>query len=95
MKNHSTCEETKKEIMGKFALGIIRVARYQWPSNMEGLSPATRSFARPVDTTSENAPTSVLGKLGTVTVLMRSVSNGVTAVAAKNAEIALHRGDRG
>ena len=45
--------------------------------------------------TSDKAPNSVLGKLGTVTVLMRSVSNGVTAKEAKHADMALHRGDRG
>ena len=44
---------------------------------------------RPVDTISDMAPARVLGKLGTVTVLMRSVSNGVTAVAAKQADTAL------
>lgn len=56
------------------------------------LSPETRSPARPDDTTSENAPTSVLGKSGTVTVLMRIVSNGATTVAANPAEIALFTG---
>ena len=55
-----------------------------------------RSPARPVVTISDMAPARVLGKLGTVTVLMRSVSNGVTAVAAKQADTALRQeGDGG
>lgn len=64
-------------------------------SSAAAFSPAIRSALRPDVTTSENAPTSVLGKLGTVTVLMRSVSKGVTAVAAKQAEMALHVGGNG
>lgn len=52
-------------------------------------SPSNSSEARPCDASSENAPARVLGKFGTVTVLMRSVSKGVTAVAAKQADTAL------
>lgn len=56
--------------------------------------PAMRSPVLPVDTISDMAPARVLGKLGTVTVLMRRVSNGVTAVAAKQADTALREQER-